>query len=132
MNPAPITSLTAAALALLMLALAARVVMLRRSTRTGLGHGESRSLERAIRVHANATEYVPLALILMLLFELSRGPAWALWLAAGVLATGRALHVFGVSRHSGISFGRFYGTFLTWCTIAGLAAADALHAIHSL
>ncbi len=129
---APITSFFAGILALLFVALAARVVLQRRAMRTGLGHGGHASLERAIRVHGNAAEYVPFALVLMLLFELGGGPAWALWLGGCTLLAGRLLHILGLSRYSGISFGRFWGTALTWCTIAGLAGADISRALHTL
>lgn len=128
----PITSLFTGALALIFIALAARVVLLRRAMRTGLGHGGHVALERAIRVHGNAAEYVPFALLLMLLFELANGPAWALWLAGCTLLAGRLLHVLGLSRHTGTSFGRFWGTALTWCTIAGMAGADIVRALHTL
>ena len=53
--------------------LSIRVIGLRRSTRTSLGNGGHVSLEQAIRVHGNFSEYVPLALVLMLLAELQSG-----------------------------------------------------------
>jgi uncharacterized membrane protein YecN with MAPEG domain len=66
-----ITPFYAALLALLYVGLAVRVIQLRRSERVALGDGGRQSLQRATRVHANFAEYVPLALILLVLAELT-------------------------------------------------------------
>lgn len=72
-------------LGLLLLVLTFRVVYLRRTLLVGIGAGEHRRLEKAIRAHANLIEYVPFALILMLLLEQQGSPPWQ-------------LHVLGVTR----------------------------------
>ena len=64
--PAPISATYAALCGLLLLALAALVVRARWKYRTGLGVGTEPGMERAVRVHANFVEYVPLALLLLL------------------------------------------------------------------
>ena len=63
----PITALYAAFAGLMLLALAALVVRARWRYRTPFGVGSEPGMERAVRVHANFIEYVPLALVLMLL-----------------------------------------------------------------
>ena len=118
-----ITLLFAALHALLMLALAARVAFHRHSQKVGLGDGGDKHLMRKIRVHANFVEYVPVALLLLALLELSGLPAIWLWSLGGALLLARVLHVIGLSQRSGYSFGRFWGTLLTWCVLLTMAAA---------
>lgn len=118
---APVTGFYAALSALLIVALALRVVVLRRRTKTGIGDGGDRRLARAIRVHGNAIEYVPLALVLMLVAELGHaGPA--LLHGCGItLCAARVLHALGLSRTSGASLERVAGTAGTLTVIATLA-----------
>ena len=118
-----ITAIYAALLALLYVALALRVVLARRAARVGLGAGENKQLERTIRTHANCSEYVPIALFLLLLLEQTGLPAYAMHITCTVLLAGRILHAWGLSHSSGISFGRFYGTLLTWLVIVFSALA---------
>ena len=76
-----ITAVYAAISALLVVALSFRVIRLRLSTRTGIGDGGHQDLARCIRAHANAVEYLPLALLLLLLVDAdqvypNRSDAW--------------------------------------------------------
>lgn len=122
---APITTLYAGPLLLLLVVLAARVIARRRALRVGLGHGADRELELRIRVHGNAVETIPAGLLLLLLLELSGvGGIW-LHLAGSGLLVGRILHAVGFSRHPGTSFGRFVGTALT-LTVLGIGALALL------
>jgi uncharacterized membrane protein YecN with MAPEG domain len=118
---APITSLYAALAALLLLALAGLVVRARWRYRTGLGIGTEPAMERAVRVHANFVEYVPLTLVLLLLAELASGPAGLLHACGATLIVCRVLHAYGLSQTSGRSFGRFWGTAGTWAVILVLS-----------
>lgn len=120
---APITALYAALSGVLLLVLAALVVRARWATRTALGTGADPRMERAVRVHANFVEYVPLTLLLLLLAEINGVAAAALHAAGMVLLVSRVLHAWGLSRHSARSFGRFWGTLGTWVTIMALAVA---------
>ncbi len=116
-----ITLLYASILGLLLLILSGRVVYLRRTLLVGLGAGEHRDLEKAIRAHGNLIEYAPFALILMLLLELNGAPAWQLHVLGATLVVSRHLHAWGLSRHSGTSFGRLLG--MTGTLLVILAAA---------
>jgi hypothetical protein len=118
---APITSIYAALCGILMIALAVRVSMLRRRFRIGVGSAGQEALERAIRVHANFTEFVPLALILMLLAELGGVTGWLMHVFGITLVVSRLLHAWGLTRSGGVSFGRLYGTLGTWALILALA-----------
>lgn len=119
--PASITALYAALLALLLLALAGLVVRARWKYRTGLGVGTEPAMERAVRVHANFVEYVPLALVLLLLAEIGGARAGLLHACGATLLVARALHAYGLSKTSGTSVGRFWGTAGTWAVILTLA-----------
>ena len=79
-----------------------------------------------MRVHANFIEYVPMALLMLALLELAGLAATWLWAMGGVLLAARMLHGFGLSRHAGYSFGRFWGTLLTWIVMVAMALAGLL------
>lgn len=98
MTPVPVTSLYAALLALVFVALTIRVIGQRRASGVVLGVRGSPVLERAARVHANFAEHVPIALILLLLAELQGHPRAILHAAGIVLVVGRIAHAIGVSR----------------------------------
>ena len=120
----PVTALYASLAGLMLVLLASLVVRARWRYKTSLGVGNEPGMERAVRAHANFVEYVPLALLLMLSAELNAAPAAALHAAGIVLLASRALHAWGLSRVSGRSFGRFYGTAGTWITLLLLALGN--------
>lgn len=122
--PFEVTALYAALAALLLLLLAGRVVLARWRYRTSLGIGSEPGMERAVRVHANFVEYVPLALLLMALAEANGAPGVGLHGTGLVLIASRLLHAWGLSRVSGRSFGRFYGTAGTWLVLLLLALGN--------
>lgn len=127
-----ITLLFAALHALLLLALLTRVSRLRHGRRIGFGDGGDPELARAIRVHGNFVEHAPFALLLLGLLELcGLAVAW-LWAFGGALLIARLLHAIGLSRSSGASFGRFYGTALTWLVLLAMAAAGLWRALTTL
>lgn len=120
--PAPITGLYAAICA--MLVLAVRIIRLRWQTKAGIGDGGDRRLARAIRIHGNAIEYVPIALISMLVAELNHaGPA--LLHGCGIaLVVARLAHAVGFSRTAGVSVGRSVGVVGTFGVVILLAATN--------
>jgi uncharacterized membrane protein YecN with MAPEG domain len=111
--------------------LALRVVMQRRKGAIGLGDGGDRDLQQCIRVHANAIENLPLALLMLLVLELRGIPApWLHGLGAALILA-RILHAWGFSRRKGVSFGRFAGTLGTWLVMLAMAAMLLVHAFHA-
>ena len=68
--PPLITALYAGLNAILNVVLAYQVTRLRHAHKTSIGHGEATPLQIGIRAHGNNAEYVPLALVLMLVTEL--------------------------------------------------------------
>lgn len=117
-------------LGLVLLALSIQVVILRRRHRVGIGSGEVKALERAIRAHANFTEYVPLALVLLALLGIGGSvPDGVLHALAGTLVLGRIVHAIGLSRSAGTSLNRVVGTVLTWLV---LLAASVIAVVTAL
>jgi uncharacterized membrane protein YecN with MAPEG domain len=88
----------AAIFAFIYLALSAQVIRARRQAKTAIGTRRDVRLERKIRVHANFSEYVPFALLLLSFVEMQGGPAWLIHLLCLVFLAGRAIHAYGVSQ----------------------------------
>ena len=118
-----ITLLFASLHVLLMLVLLAPIPRYRSSRKVGLGDGGDKLLARRIRVHGNFVEHAPFALLVLALLELSGLPPAATWGFGGALLLGRVLHALGLSRGGGYSFGRFWGTALTWLVFLLMALA---------
>jgi uncharacterized membrane protein YecN with MAPEG domain len=97
------------------------VVLARRRYRVRLGTGTEEGMQQAVRVQANFVEYVPFAVLLLVLAELTGLPGPAVHGAGLLLLASRVLHAVGLSRSPGVSFGRFYGTAGTWLTIVALS-----------
>ncbi|MEO6968750.1 MAG: MAPEG family protein [Rhodanobacteraceae bacterium] len=116
-----ITGLYAALGALLILLLAGRVIWLRNTRKVGIGNGGDEQLARAIRAHANAIEYLPTALLLLLILELDQTRVPLLHLFGIVLIVARVVHALGLSAKSGYSSGRLIGTVLTFLVILAMA-----------
>jgi uncharacterized protein len=108
-------------LGLLLIALSANVVLARRRYRVRLGVGTEDGMQQAVRVQANFSEYVPLAVVLLVLAEVTGMPLAAVHVAGLLLVTSRLLHAWGLSHSPGRTFGRFYGTAGTWIVITGLS-----------
>lgn len=119
-----VTALYAALLALILLALSMRVIATRRRLRIAIGDAGDDSLARRIRAQGNFTEYVPIALILMLVSELGGASEWMLHALGVTLVLGRATHAWSLSAHS--IPGRTIGMSLTFLVLlAGAALAGA-------
>jgi uncharacterized membrane protein YecN with MAPEG domain len=126
--PVPVSATYASVLAIIFIVLSYRVARRRMRFQVGLGTGDNRELERAVRIHGNFAEYVPLALVLLVIYEMGGAPAWAVHLAGAVLLVARLLHAFGLTQSSGRSPGRFTGIIATWLVILGLALANLARA----
>lgn len=111
----------AALLALLFVFLGVRVIRQRGRARVGLGDGGDRALARAIRVHGNFAEYVPLALLLLAFAELGGAAAWLVHLGGALLLAGRLAHAYGVSQEAEDLRLRVAGMALTFTVLVGTA-----------
>ena len=117
----PITAAYAAILGILTTALAINVTMHRTKLGVEVGDGGNPQMLRMMRLHGNAAEYVPLALLLMLTFEINRGSHPTLQAAGIALVAGRVLHAWGFWKSAVPNFGRVAGQGLTWLTTLVLA-----------
>ncbi|MEK7215722.1 MAG: MAPEG family protein [Chloroflexota bacterium] len=120
-----ITMITTGLLALLLLFLSGYVIAGRVKFKIDIGDGGNETMRQRIRAQANFTEYVPVALILMLLMETgSVGPAWLLVAMGVTLVIARLWHAQGLLSNPGTSAGRFMGANLTGLVIlVGAVAA---------
>jgi uncharacterized protein len=118
--PPYVTALYAALNAFFNIALAYRITLLRSKYNVSLGTGDAPQLTVAIRQHANNAEYLPLAIVMMLLCELCGGTSVALHLIGGGLLIGRISHAVGLPLKSPNPF-RWTGTALTFAGILGSA-----------
>ncbi len=121
--PLPMVAFYAALNALIMLVLGMLVVRARVRTKTEIGDGGDPAMVGPLRAHANNTEYVPMAIVLlMILYAL--GASVVVIHAVGIsLTLGRLLHGFALSRNVGTSGARLIGMALTWLsTIVAIAA----------
>jgi uncharacterized membrane protein YecN with MAPEG domain len=108
--PVAITALYTAILSLVVLALAVNVSMHRGKLKVDIGDGDNPQMLRMIRIHGNAIEYVPIALLLMAVYELDGGSHRILHIAGIALIVGRLGNVeqagadFRTDRRSELDF----------------------------
>ena len=103
--------------ALLFVVLSVNVIRTRRREKVGLGAGGNVAVERAMRVHANFSEYVPITLLLLLILEQSGGNILLLHALFVVLLAGRIIHAWGVSQQKENFTFRVSGMILTFTVI---------------
>ncbi len=117
-----ILPLYAALLALLFVALSVRTLRLRHSLKIGIGDAGNSQMLRAMRVHSNFAEYVPLALVLLFLVEGQGAPAWLVHALGLCLLLDRSAHAYGVSQTRENFAFRVAGMAMTFTTLVGCAA----------
>jgi len=123
------TPLYAGLLALLFVALSARVIVQRRRAHVSVGDGNDQSLRQKMRVHANFAEYTPIGLVLLGLTELQGAPYWVVHLLGLMLLTGRLAHAAGMGASpQRLSF-RVAGMVLTLAMITLAGLANVFHAL---
>lgn len=107
-------------LALLYVFLMMRVARMRWKYKVGIGDGGEHELNKAIRVHANCSENVPFAVILIFILESQSVPDLYIHALGGSLLVARILHGYGLTKTSKTSFGRGVGAALT-ATVIGVS-----------
>lgn len=108
-----ITSLYAGLLGLIYIGLTFYTIKGRFKHGISLGAGDNEDMEKRIRAHANFAEYVPLALILILLSELGNAPAWSIHLLGVFLVLGRILHAKAINSVNSVNNMRKIGMIMT-------------------
>jgi len=112
---------------LLLIYLALRVVLTRRSAQVSVGHGGNAELELRTRVHGNATEYIPAMMIGLVTAAYMGIPVLWIHVLGGTFTFGRILHVIGLSRN--ILPARASGVLLTWIAMIAIALMLIYHGL---
>jgi uncharacterized membrane protein YecN with MAPEG domain len=113
----PIVSIYASLLALLFVGLSVRTLRMRRRLRIAIGDAGDQTLLRAMRVHSNFAEYVPLGLILLMLMEAGGAHRWLVHTLGACLLVGRVSHAYGVSQATEDYRFRVFGMAMTFVTL---------------
>ena len=111
-------------LILFMIGLSAVTVRRRRRHLVAFGDGGNEELTVAARAFGNAAEYIPVALIALVLLALTGAPSWMIHALGATLLIGRGIHAFGLIYQRGPSVGRVAGMMLTYAVL--LIAAVSL------
>ena len=122
----PVTSVVALLSTLLIIYLALKVVSYRQKYRIGYGDAGNKELCKAISSHSNAIENIPLALLLLLMLELNNVNQILLITLGGLLVMARIMQASGLLKSMGVSFGRSYGTLLSWMLMVVMAVVNVL------
>lgn len=113
---------------LLLLAVGINVSRHRRASKTSLGEGEG-ALQQACRAFANSAEWLPGALLGLVVAAHLGAPAFAIHALGVLLTLGRVLFVYGLLTNPGPSFGRIAGMALTYLVYLGLGLGLVAHAL---
>jgi uncharacterized protein len=112
-----VTPLYAALLAIWLLVLGLRVIQHRKRARVYVGDGGDAGLQRAMRGQANFAEYVPLALLMLAILELSRFSIYLIHALGIVLVVARVMHGYAFSFATESRLGRTWGALLTFVVL---------------
>lgn len=92
---------------------------LRRKHKVGVGDGDKKDLQKAIRAHANFAEYAPISIMLLYFLEVHGGYSpWVIHVLCGTLCIGRFVHAYGVSKVAEVYKYRVLGTAMTLGTLS--------------
>ncbi len=111
-------------LTLIFLWLSLRVIRHRRAERIPLGSAGNAALERAIRAHGNFAEFVPFAVLLLILAEWGGTWPWVLHALGALLVTARLSHAIGIAKDPEDYRFRVFGMMGTF-GVLGIAAVLA-------
>jgi uncharacterized membrane protein YecN with MAPEG domain len=125
------TALDAAALyaglnLLILLGLAINVSRHRIRLKIATGGGGNALMERIVRVHGNAVEYIPPMLLALLMLALVGAPALLVHALGAAFTLGRVLHAVGYTQRAMVNVGRGLGMMLTWGSLL-IAAGGCLY-----
>jgi uncharacterized membrane protein YecN with MAPEG domain len=126
---AVVTALYGSILGLMIVALGINVTAHRVKLAVPLGDGDNPVMLRMMRIHANAIEYLPIAVLLMLVYELNAGMRILLHVVGIALVVGRILQTAAMWSTPLPGAGRGIGQSLTWLSITVLAIANLVKLI---
>lgn len=121
-----VSALYAVLSALLLMKFSFDVVRLRMQYRVAYGDGGFSELQSAIRIHGNAVEYIPIAIVLMLFMEMNGAETRMVHICGIVLLAGRLMHYYGF--HHRLFRWRRSGMSATVCAVADGAGESLVYA----
>lgn len=104
-------------LILLMIVLSGLTVTRRRRHLVAFGDGGNAELNAAARAFGNASEYIPVGLIALVLLALTGAPEMMIHGVGATLLLGRIVHAIGLLFQKGPSLGRVVGMVLTYLAL---------------
>jgi len=117
-----IVALYASLLAVAFVGLSIRTLRMRRTLKIAIGDAGNPAMLRAMRVHSNFAEYVPLSLLLVFFVEAGGAPGWVVHALGLCLLAGRCSHAYGVSQVKEDYRFRVFGMAMTFTTLLVSAA----------
>ena len=124
-----LTPIYASLLALVFTVLSFRVILYRRAHLISLGDSGDKALLKRMRAQANCAEYAPVAMMLLLLTELTGAPPLAVHTLGIAFVAGRVLHAAGFSATPQKMILRQIGMVLTLLGITLSALGLILHGL---
>lgn len=121
-----LTPYYASFLALIYVALSFNVIRFRLKMRIPFGDGKDILLKRAIRVHGNFSEYVPIALLMIYFVELKTDNLVLIHSLCSAFILARISHIYGVSQLKENMIFRVFGLFITGTVICTCAISILL------
>jgi len=113
----PITPLLAAVFGLMYIVLSISVVRIRIGQKISLGTKDNAELDKAVRIHANFAEYLPLCLLLFWFIEtITFNSRLVFWLGS-ILLVARVAHVLGMRDPKSLLILRKFGVVATFSVI---------------
>ena len=107
-----ITALYTSVLAFMFLVLSYNVIFMRYKHKISVGDGGNEEMKKYLQARANFVDYVPLALVMLLLLESMGTSAVIIHGMGTAIVFSRLLQGWGLSMSSGSSFGRITGALI--------------------
>lgn len=119
------SSIYAVVLAILMCWLAIKVIAVRRRHKVLYADGDVSELQIARSAHANASEYIPIALLLLFALEYNGAPLLLVHLLGSIFVLGRLIHARGMLAEN--LKGRILGMQMTLFSLMALAISNIVY-----
>jgi uncharacterized membrane protein YecN with MAPEG domain len=117
---------------LILLALAFATIRHRRALTIAIGDGGHAPLARAIRGHGNASETMPVTLLMLTLIALAGAPAAAVHVLGLTFTVARAMHGWHFTHDDAPMWQRYWGMLLTLIVQAVAAIGLVAHGLGAL
>jgi uncharacterized protein len=129
MTPYAAASFYTGVLILFAVLLQARVIRIRRTKLIGVGHGNDRELEKAVRVHGNFVENSGFGIAALILLAATAASIYIIHAVGFLLLIGRVAHAIGLTGSAGTSTGRVGGMVLTFTALVLAAVTLIVRAV---